>query len=68
MSELNDGTVRTGWLRFGLAVGALQTLFLLVLLVLLRIDLALGVLFAVVASTAGGVTVTAYVLYVRNPR
>ncbi|WP_255167203.1 hypothetical protein [Natrononativus amylolyticus] len=61
----DTATVRTGWLRFGLAVGMAQTLFVLVLVVLLRVDPSLAVGFAIVASTVGGIALVVYVLYIR---
>lgn len=50
------------WQRFGWLVGLANLVFILVLIVLLRVDVVLGLAFAIVGGAAGGFVVMFYAL------
>ena len=58
MKESLDGIqVEEKWLRFGLLLGALNVVFLLVLVYLLRVNPTVALAFAVAGGFLGGVAV-----------
>lgn len=57
-------TVRTKWLKFGVAVAVLYAVFTAIVALLLRIDPQLGLVVAVAVSIVSGVALTVFVLYV----
>ena len=57
-----DGTDTEEWYRFGVLVGIGNLVFIALVVALLRVDLYLGLAFAIVASVGGGLAVTWYAL------
>ena len=55
--------VRRKWLRLGLAVAFLHTVFLLVVLSLLEFDPVVAVVVAAVVGVVGGLALTALIRY-----
>jgi hypothetical protein len=62
MPDLTSEPVETDWFRFGLAVAVAHLVFLVILVVLLRIDVALALVVAVLASIVGGIAITVIAL------
>ena len=57
-----DDTNAEQWYRFGLLVGIANLVFIALVVGLLRVDLYLGLAFAIVVSVGGGLAVTWYAL------
>ncbi len=57
-----DDTDAEKWYRFGLLVGIANLVFIALVVGLLRVDLYLGLAFAIVLSVASGLAITLYAL------
>jgi hypothetical protein len=58
----SEAAAQTWWYRFGVALAIAHLVFLVLLIALLRIDIALALAVAVLGSVVGGVAITVIAL------